>query len=253
MMKKRVMSLGLVMMIGLSAFAGCGKKPFEAADAGIVTDGLVGYYDGIENTEEGHNAEAKVWKDYSGKGNDFTFDESEYGWSDKALQVKGDKVGYFPTAILDVTNSGVFTLEVTFGAFEATAYEYETIIAADNDEFSIFRRAASDILELKYNDANGDANRVKIENGVDGLTDSTVTYVADSANDVIKMYVDGELVSEGALSQEGNVADALFLGHDHRDRIWNGDVYSIRVYDRALTAEEVTQNAKADDTRYAAE
>lgn len=39
---------------------------------GYVTDGLVLYYDAINNTGSGHSSSTTTWKDLSGNGNDGT-------------------------------------------------------------------------------------------------------------------------------------------------------------------------------------
>ncbi|MGN1346851.1 MAG: hypothetical protein ACI4V1_08690, partial [Eubacteriales bacterium] len=41
------------------------------AEETVVTDGLVAYYDGTNNTGSGQDMETGVWKDLSGKGLDF--------------------------------------------------------------------------------------------------------------------------------------------------------------------------------------
>jgi hypothetical protein len=39
-------------------------------------------------------------------------------------------------------------------------------------------------------------------------------------------------------------------GHDNPQRVWGGDVYGFRFYNRCLTAEEIADNASADENNY---
>jgi hypothetical protein len=44
--------------------------------------------------------------------------------------------------------------------------------------------------------------------------------------------------------------DYVYLGHTAENREWHGEIRAIRIYDRALTANEVLANAEADINNY---
>ncbi len=53
-----------------------------------IKNGLMVAYDGINNTGNGHDSDAKVWKDLSGNGNDGTL-KGEAKWQDNCLNFDG--------------------------------------------------------------------------------------------------------------------------------------------------------------------
>ncbi len=216
----------------------------------IVTDGLVAYYDGANNANGSQDKDTTVWKDLSGKGYDFEIelDDNNY-WTDNSLHVDSTWC-YFPDELVDVVNGDQYTVEFAAGELEYPGTNWISLIISDNDEFSLFVRVENDNLEFKYNDANSD--RPVAEGGADLVSDSTVAVTFNIDEAECNMYVDGVLVYE-AIPLETNIADTLFLGHSAPERNWSGDVYSIRFYDRALTAEEVAQNAAADNAKYRTE
>ena len=131
--------------------------------------------------------------------------------------------------------------------FQLLGSSYDTFIFSDNDHFSIFRRTNNDSIEFKGNDAK--AERVVIPNGTDLMNQSTVS-VTYTLNGMVRIYVDGELMGEMPQPGKAMEADSLALGHIDPKRYWTGDIYSIRFYDRELTAFELAQNAEADAVKY---
>ncbi|MGN1346337.1 MAG: LamG-like jellyroll fold domain-containing protein, partial [Eubacteriales bacterium] len=148
---------------------------------------------------------------------------------------------------VELVDSDRFTVKIALGELEYPGTSYISFIISDNDNFSLFIRTAGDFLEFK---GSGNA-RPKVEGGADLANNSTVAITFDLDGDVC-MYVDGECIGS-ATTTENIVADTLFLGHYDVARNWIGDVYSIRFYDRALTAEEIAQNAAADTAKYRTE
>ena len=138
-------------------------------------------------------------------------------------------------------------MEFVAGDLVYPATDWVSLIISDNDHFSLFIRVSNDNLEYKYNDANKD--RPMADNGADLVNNSTVAVTFDINTQDCLMYVDGELVSEN-IPIETNIADTLMLGHDDPKRIWSGDVYGMRFYDRVLSAEEIAKNAAADNARF---
>jgi len=240
---KRILAIVLTLLTITAIFA----LPANAADPFIINDGLVIHYDGANNTGNGQDTKATVWKDVSGNNHDFTVEIDEYiKWTDNAFHVDG-ALFYFPDKALEVINGAAWTVELTLGQIELLGTNYDTFIYSDNDHFSIFRRTNNDSIEFKGNDAK--AERVVIPDGTNLMNQSTVS-VTYTLGGMVRIYVDGQLMGEMPQNGKAMEADTLALGHIDMKRYWTGDIHSIRFYDRELTASEIALNAEADAVKY---
>ena len=237
----------LAIMLSLLTIAAVFALPMNAADPNFINDGLVIHYDGANNTGAGQDNKTTVWKDVSGNNHDFTIELDDYiKWTDNALHVDG-AMFYFPDKALEVINGAAWTVELTLGQIELLGTNYDTFIYSDNDHFSIFRRTNNDSIEFKGND--GKTERVVIPDGYNLMNQSTVT-VTYTLGGMVRIYVDGQMMGEMPQNGKAMEADTLALGHIDMKRIWNGDLHSIRFYDRELSALEVAINAEVDAIKY---
>ncbi len=224
-----------------------GAASAPAASADYVMDGLFAWYDGANNQNGSQDKKATVWKDATGGGHDFEVELNDTNyWTDNAFHLDSVR-NYLPDEIVDLVNGDHYTVEFAAGDMEFPATDWVSLLISDNDHFSLFIRMSNDNLEYKYNDANKD--RPMADDGQELVRNSTVAITFDIDEQECDMYVDGVLVSEN-IPLETNIADTLMLGHEDERRIWNGDVYAMRFYNRALTAAEVAQNAAADNAKY---
>ena len=239
---KRILAIILTLLTITAIFA----LPANAADPFLI-NGLVIHYDGANNTGNGQDTKATVWKDVSGNNHDFTVEIDDYiKWTDNAFHVDG-ALFYFPDKALEVINGAAWTVELTLGQIELLGTNYDTFIYSDNDHFSIFRRTNNDSIEFKGNDAK--AERVVIPDGTNLMNQSTVS-VTYTLGGMVRIYVDGQLMGEMPQNGKAMEADTLALGHIDMKRYWTGDIHSIRFYDRELTASEIALNAEADAVKY---
>ncbi|MBR4206868.1 MAG: laminin G domain-containing protein, partial [Clostridia bacterium] len=216
---------------------------------GIVTDGLVLYYDGANNQGVGQDKNATVWRDVSGNGYDFEVSlDGNNHWTDKSYYIDST-ANYLPKMATKIANSENYTIELALGEIQQPGTDWISLIISDNDEFSLFVRVSNDVLEYKNCDANGDSNRPVADGGAELANNSTLAVTFDYEEADVYMYVDGEEVSNG-FSVNVNDANDMHLGSDSTQRNWLGDVYAIRFYDRTLSSAEIAQNAKADNERY---
>ncbi len=230
----------LTFTAGSSAAAPAASASTAAPAGDIVTDGLFANFEGAFGAQ---NKDSEVWKD-SVKGYELEtpLDDTNY-WTDKSFHVDS-AYNYFPQEIVDLVNGDKFTVEIALGELELPGTSYISFIISDNDNFSLFNRVDGDFIEFK---AGGNA-RPKVPGGADYANNSTMSVTFDLDSDVV-LYVDGVEIGR-AMTTENIGADTLFLGHYDGARNWLGDVYSIRFYDRALTADEVAQNAASDNAKY---
>ena len=252
---KKMITMIVVVTMLLGCFACFSISVSAASKTDIVRDGLTVWYDASNNSNGIQDHNATVWKDLTGNGNHMTvkIDENNY-WTDNAFHVTNNPT-YFPQAVVDLVNGSEYTFEMVLGEVSFTATNWITLMCSDNDEFSLFVRVPNgndtdDNLEYKYNDKNQD--RPKMDDGAELLNNSTMTVtfdLTDPAEAICTIYVNGVALASG-VPEHTNIADTLMWGHDNPQRAWGGDVYGFRFYNRCLTAEEVADNASADERNY---
>ncbi len=249
-MKKRTLSLVLALVMTVSTLLSVAViTPFTAyaADAkatshGYVSDGLVTLYSGTQNGRDGHNTSAKVWEDLVGS-NDMTVNtDSKNYFTDAGLRAEGVKHN-LPKAIVDVVNGQTFTVELLFGEFESLGASFNTFLNSSNDRFALFRRVGTDQIEFKFAANPGD-QRHKIDDGLNLLQNALITVTYEVGGTCV-IYINGLPMAEKP-SPSAMGADDLFIGHHESGKAFDTTYRSIRFYDRALTADEVKANAKAD-------
>ena len=65
------------------------------------------------------------------------------------------------------------------------------------------------------------------------------------------MYLNGVLVATQAHTGTiGNTGIARISGYDNGNEIWDGNIASFSIYNRALTAQEISQNYQQTKTRF---
>jgi len=125
-------------------------------------------------------------------------------------------------------------------------------LPSDDHYFIWHPRAQKDIFILVYGDT--DEIRFSSWDGGDDFLESGVTLTTDewihlcvvsdtSASDQYKMYVDGTLEGESDLQEPGEVSDSNLIGGQNAPdldmRYFDGRIDEVRLYDRALSEEEV--------------
>ncbi len=207
-----------------------------------VKEGLVAYYSGTQSTRGGHDKDSEKWEDLVG-GHDMTITKNADNYfSDTGLRTKGAKHN-FPQAVVDTINGQSFTIEMLLGDFVSIGSDFNTFINATNDEIALFRRNSVDELEMKFQINAG--VRIKVKNGLNLLQNSLVT-ITYTQNDVVRLYINGELMGETPTINGSLGASDLFIGHAAASKQFDTTYRSVRFYDRALTAEEVAANAVVD-------
>ena len=247
-MEKIIRSAALL-VVAVMIFA-CLPLASSAADY-IIKDGLAAYYDGANNSNGKQDMNATVWRDLSGNGLHFEVQTDDTTkWTKNAFHSDRKQI-YFNDGVLPVVNGNFYTIEMAFGEMEFYGTDWLTLVASDNDEFSMFIRVQDglDQIEYKYNDNNRD--RPMCDNGKDLVNNSTLAITFELSDDVkiCKIYIDGVVVAQG-VPTVANIANSLFFGHGNEKRAWQGDIYAFRFYDRVLSEEEIRHNSAVDDDKY---
>ncbi len=234
--------LSITVITAISVLPAVAAEGSEALAHPYTTNGLVALYSGTQNGRNGHNLNATVWEDLVG-GHDVTVNTADgnaftvEGYRHKAAQ------NFFPQAIVDVINGNAFTVEFHISGLTPQAPAYCTMFNSGNDHFALFRRNSSDELEFKFA-ANAAASRNKVPDCQTLLQDAVVT-VTYEVNGHSRIYINGTIMSEMPASSPMG-ADNFFFGHNEKDRFFDALYESIRIYDRALTDDEIMKNCIAD-------
>ena len=222
------------MMLGArtAAWAKAGGGVPTARD--YVQDGLIAMFDGIENAWFGTNdANATVWVDLSGNGNDVDVDLTQASWEDGFLKVTGT------TCTRDEEITNIATLEVLFRESSGVYYP-------DNKGpfFVLGERKGPCCLWFGHVAGGASVNtHISSNNAVsrDILASRSYTYSPQS------YYVNGEPMA--IYNPPNTLADAVGC----KATAVGGkpiEIYHVRAYSRALTAEQIAANYAIDKARF---
>ena len=230
-----------------------GSARAEYTAANYVQNGLVACWDGAENAVDGngdpcHNPEATTWRDLVGG---YEFELSNVTIEDACVSFKGASNSY-----------GLLAAEDAAKAFPANGNDktIEIILSMEStgNFIPFYGPTAANVAFGPY------GGRIII---VGGNNSSGATYssvpTAGSTNAFSTVYKTGPQ----ALYQNGAVATAG--GNDRWSRVqdyaklnasensypgeFKGKIFALRVYNRALTAQEVAYNNLIDQARYLGE
>ncbi|MBQ8398808.1 MAG: hypothetical protein IJX08_02445 [Clostridia bacterium] len=208
----------------------------------VIKEGLVAHYDAINNTGSGHSNDATTWTDLMG-GEAITLEKTANNYfTDTAYHLSGSQF-YFPGALLDLVNGNEFTVEMKIGDIAKTGSSFSTMInSSGNDNFALFLRTSGDYIEFKSS-SNG---RPKVSGGKEYVKDSTLAITFSKSAKTCVMYIDGIEIGSASVSTTVGAQGKLFFGHSESTRKHTADYEAFRFYNRALSGEEVANNAKAD-------
>ena len=269
---KKIIAVAMIATMVLGCFT-CFTFGASAATAEeYVEDGLVAWYDASNNANGSVDPMSDYWKDLTGNQNHIDLrtavSNGHISWTDGALMINPDTGCYLqlPEGVKKVLMGDAYTIEIVTGNLQYSATSYITLLSSSNDELSVFIRCAEgDNMKLEYKnlDANGDSNRPYLYDAWNYFNGKTLAVTGDltafdgtrdmgdnpdQAGNVL-MYSDGVQIAKGE-SQYNMDLDYVYLGHTNEIRRWGGEIYALRIYNRALTAEEVTANAAADQYNY---
>lgn len=215
------------------------KKGVECGDTYSALDDMVLWYDGINNTGNGHDASTTIWTDLSGNGNDGVISGTDtLKWNDNNFETNKLETVMTPWKFEDS-----HTILVTFKPLEF--YNYNTVfdnsLTSDDNEAWIYSsarfawRSIRTGLNMSKDDLilNAFTYFVTV---IDNNLNTTTAYI----NDDYKQSENGNINLNG-----GNLA---FNGS--KNTKGKNMYYSMKVYNRALTEEEVKHNYEIDKLRF---
>lgn len=167
------------------------EVPFRVIEVptAYVRDGLVAWYDGVENTRDGQDTESVVWHDKAG-GYDLPVEHTETNaFEATGFHVRSGKFS-FPQGIVDTVNGKAFTVELRFSEFVSVGGSFNTFLNSGNDNFALFRRNKKDVIEFKFA-ANPGSERPTVADGLALLQNALVTVTYEVGGQT-RIYINGE-------------------------------------------------------------
>ena len=255
--------------VGLAAIIAAGKAPASVVKSMIgmrnsmiaggggwqnpyVTDGLVAMWDGEWNAGPGvHDANAIVWKDLTGSGWDFPATNMMFGanYATISANVTTDKSSSDLWNWNNASFDGVWERSVppagydtNDGFFSLGRCGHSNVGNTNGNAFVWYTGAASSNWRAMYLSGNSNKYSLCYRAGVFDLN--------SSSKDNQKVYVNGNIVTtsnENWTTTIGHAAQSMTLQVGNYGQ---PKYYSLRLYNRALTAAEIAANYAVDKARF---
>lgn len=223
----------------------------------MTEDGLIMYCDGLNNTGNGHDSTVTTWVDLSGNGNDIINVASSTAttpaatvqgeWLADGIHVINGSKQYLRTVnTFDLGADRTVELRLTMNAdanMTVGLYQADRLkLRSGGAKF--WTRYGTSESSTTYDINPGKQTRYNVP--------FTVTmsrhYDAETNKTTHRVYVDGVFYSEK--SWDGNLREGdathVYIGSEYT----NVTVHAMRIYDRALTDEEVKSNYWYDVERF---
>ena len=222
-------------MLVAARTAAWAKSGYTAKD--YVQDGLIAMLDGIENAgRETHYANATVWVDLSGNGNDVDVDLTQASWEDGFLKVTGT------TCTRDEEITNIATLEVLFRDPRKSTHP-------DNNGpfFVLGERKGPCCLWYGHVSGGSESYSTSISSNQAKLRQTLASRSYIYNPNPRAYYVNGEPMP--IYFPPPTLADAVGC----KATAVGGtaiEIYHVRAYSRALTADEIAANYAVDKARF---
>jgi len=232
-----------------------------------ISDGLLARYDATNNTGTGHNANNGTWKDLSGNNYDATlsnFTQAENsGWTDNSLIFDG--IDDFATIQnLDLSQYDDITICATYKTLSIPANKATAVLGSNQaGEGSIFFGYGSqygayiaNANTYAMNDSNtwiyGEPNKVE----KDKTKNIVITYMGKDTKQYNRIYCNNQVIAENQTPMEAKwnshpIDIGRGFGGENNDHPYaNIQLYSLQIYNRALSKAEIRLNYEIDKVRF---
>ena len=208
------------------------KVIYETANMDYIQDGLVLLLDGIKNSRGGHSTNTNIWEDLSGNNYDVTMENITI--NDNSMYFsETDSIMYSSNSIDAVSVEMVLELEESSKDSQYIASfgsPYKILAWTPNDTgFSLGHQKKRYLVENLY----------------------TKNYIMAKYNPDA-MYLNGKKLENNVAYTSWSVSAKypfMVSGYANGFRL-KGKIYSIRVYNRALTEDEINHNYQMDKKRF---
>ena len=217
----------------------------ETASMDYVQDGLVLLLDGIRNTRSGHSTSTNVWEDLSGNNYDYTLNN---------IKINDNNIYFKGTA-----NSYALRKENLSEIFGNTLYDDRTIeiVVKDTSDSHIW---------ICGNSSSGKAigiyvGALNVSISPDNVSTFTLKSSALKVNNYSILHKkegeicvyqnDEQIFKTNNLNCWNHSGEVSYIGNSSTNGApLNGEIYSIRVYNRILTEKEINHNYQIDKKKF---
>lgn len=231
------------------------KSDIQEQYLGYITDGLMVHYDGIINTRNGSNKSQEIneWQDLSGNRNDGVLKNSPK-WLSDALEFDGvdDYV------LIGQHNYENITLEVVAMNNVINSSETEYISNYETGGYGLSYRQNNNLIQIHIKNSTSTSPGYKSQSASSTVVANKIYSLSGSFDSNQIMFYENK--TKYQLSWNGTInhaasSTALCLGTNPSGNVgktnWlNGNIYSVRIYNRALTEDEVKTNYAIDKIRF---
>ena len=219
-----------------------------------ITDGLIAYWDAINNTGSGHDSSVTTWVDLVG-GYDMVEVGSGSLWNADSLEFTATTGNYYRHASIWNRSTNA-TIEIVLRPDSAGTQVIGTFDRSDE------KISGTDFYEVRrfvlYNDNTvGFIGRTgntytNSENSITGIRKMVAVY---NGFDVVKALVNGTALTLSSLTHSFNITTTgnVYVGVNSpasSSYNYDGEICAIRVYNRALTDAEINMNLRYDNKRF---
>ena len=229
-----------------------------------VTDGLILWCDGINNTGVSHSDDTSTWKDLSGHDNDIISTKAKDATTPESIlqgewKANGAYINAKSNQFLRTVNQFDLGVDRTIEVrFTLLADVYATFGFATGDRYKYRITSGGEPVKDWIRTSESDTSNIitvylqtSAMVGVPATMCITRRYNAETDKTEYLIYFNGALV--GSNNQSGNhrAGDVshILLGNESDNAIF----HSVRLYDRALTGQEVGYNYEYDRLRFVKE
>ena len=212
------------------------KKINNADFDSYIKTNLVLQVDGIENTRNGHSDNTNIWYDLSGNGNNLTLEN--ISWT-KDSAVFNQSLAYIDNTVENIT--------VEMVVKEDTSKNGPIYIGQFGSNKHIMAYFDNNRIQFSYN--------VPFYQLTNNYVRNSISAIYKSTSDVIdKCYINSKagVITSSNESWIVNFAHYIQIGKytSENNCRFAGEICAIRIYNRALTEEEIKHNYEVDRIRF---
>ncbi len=212
-----------------------------------MNDGLIAMWDGIENAGWGvHDAGTTTWRELVG-GLDLAVSsgifggDGLYGTDSTACQATFADASY---SLKDVMAADVATTIGCTLEFVCTPLGYSNTPYNMYSAWNMYSVGGNPPPLWSWYRCNSWVNNISARGSIGQPISFSGASIPQTTYPYIQLYSNGEFVAQGSYTpQTGSISDTFMVG-------LKGAIHSIRIYSRALTAEEIAWNCEIDRRRF---
>jgi len=218
-----------------SRFSSVVEESVTAKD--YIQNGLIGHWDGIENVGYGrHDSDSSEWIDLTGSGNNMTLTKGAYFLENRFETGTANS----PFAkVNELVRLPIYSVEFIVDASRTSGFQLFGKCSSSKTKIFWFGIRANDTINFW---SNGDC--------MQGTRKGINSYAVSIEGNFVRLFMNGEEMPNlgpGLTGvNEANITIGIGSGVSYRDY----SIYSIRLYSRPLSPDEIALNHSIDQIRF---